>query len=122
MANSRLQNSRRPSEVGDRLARGPAIDERREPRGLGLVQGQIVFGEQGLRRKTQRMLHQQARLAPRRVDACGAQRGSRSAESLGPGRSRGAHSASARRAARSAVISGSMTSSRASPLNTLSSL
>ena len=109
-------------EVGDRLARSAAPDERRQPPSLFLAERQAIFGEQSFGRKPQRVLHQQAGIATRRIDACCPQHLGSSAERLCPARRSPTHSASARRAARSAVISGSMTSSSASPLNTLSSL
>ena len=109
-------------QIGDRLAPGPAADERGEPARLARPERAVALGEQTLGPEPQRMLHQQPGVAARRRDARSLELPRRGAEGLGPAHGGGAHPASARRAARSAVISGSMTSSRASPLNTLSSL
>ena len=109
-------------EVGERLAPGAAADERPEPPDLGVAERPVVAGEKGLGRKPERMLHQQACVAAGCLYAGRTQPGRRSAERRTHGLGPAVHSASARRAARSAVISGSMTSSSASPLSTLSSL
>ena len=55
-------------EVGDRLARSAAADERSQPSGLVLAERQMVVREQCLGRKTQCMLHQQPGIPPRRTN------------------------------------------------------